>query len=721
MRTNLLINTFTAGQLCEWMEGRTDTAAYTKGARLLKNCMTRPFGGVFKRPGTLYINETKTTGTTRLLPFAFSVSDTYIIEVGVGYFRFYKDGAIIETAPDTPYEVVNTLTADDVTNLKFTQSNDVLFLAIGSDSPKTLSRISDTNWTYEDLDFQDGPFLLENTSTTTITPSATTGTITLTASDPIFESGHVGSFWSINVKKLVDDVLVQGVVQITGFTSTTVVDAVVTKELKDATATTIWAEGAWSDVQGYPKAVAFSNSRLWFANTENQPQTVWGSEVFVYNNFDKEESVEIELPSNKFNEIRSLVNGRDLAAFTAGGNFIVNSGSNREAITTENITSYQQSNIGSSGVQAVRIGDFIYYPQRAGEKLMEFKYSWEVEGYQTAEVSMLNEDVLVSGIKEMSIQETEDNVLYQVLENGDMATLTRVIAQDVSALSPHETDGDFISVASVPNDAQFWDDTYVIVQREIDGSTKQYIELFTKPRKTDLQTGIFCDSASVYNGNQTIQLDIVGTTATAGSAVFTSDMVGEFIEVNNLDLEITSFTSSTVVEVDYSGTDIDSTEWAISKTTIDDLDYLEGKTVQILRDGAVEEEQTVSGGEITLTKPGYDIIIGLGYTAEVETMPIAVQTQSFGTSQGQLKRPVKGVLKVIDTMWIEIEGGSFDEDVFERRWNLEMGKPNPLYTGDVTVNFTNDSNLNSTIKIKQELPLPMNLLSLAVKVEIEED
>lgn len=659
MKTNLLSNTFTAGQLCEWMAGRTDTESYSKGCKSLKNCLVRPFGGALKRPGLVYIGETKTTNTTRLIPFTFSITQTYIIEVGAGYFRFYKDGKLIETSPGVAYEVTNNYIESDIEQIRYAQSNDVLFMVVGALEPKKLSRMADDNWIWDDLGFENGPFLLENTTTTTISPSGTTGPITLTASDDIFLPDHVGSYWSINQKKSVDDVLIQGVVKITGYTSPTKVDAVVTKELFNANATTIWSEGAWSNVRGFPEAVTFYDSRLWLANTATETQKVWGSEVFVYNNFDKEESVEVEIPSNKLNSINSLTNGRDLVALTLGGTFIINSGNSGEAITGENIRAYQQGNIGSINIQAEKIGDYIYYPQRAGEKLMEFRYSWENEGYITNELSRVNEDVLESGVKDMALQETEDNVLFCVLNDGRIAALTRVAEQKVSAISPLETDGSFVSVASVYNSNQFWDDTFVIVQRNIDGVTKQYIEKFSKPRKTELESGIFCDSAVYY------------------------DEAGGITELTG-------------------------------------LDHIEGKTVQILRDGSVEPTQVVSGGKVTLEKTGYKVIVGLGYRAEIEPMPFDILSKEYGSSQGLLKRPIYANLKLVDTMGIKVEGVDYDEAVFVRDYTITMGSPNPLKTGDFRVSIPKGSEVESTIKIIQDNPLPMNVLSVSARVNIQE-
>lgn len=719
MKTNVLLNNFTAGQLCAWLDGRIDIDGYAKGAKSLLNCVVRPFGGALRRSGSLVVNTTKTTGTTRLIPFAFSVDETYIIEVGIGYFRFYQDGGIVVDEFDVIYELSNTLTEDDVNNFKYTQSNDVMFFAIGSMPVKKLSRVGAADWTWTDLEPEGGPFLLENTTSTTLTPSAITGAITLTASSSIFEEGHEDSYWSVGTSVEIDSVLTQGVVQITGYISPTTVSATVYSELSGTGATEIWSEGAWSDVRGYPKAITFFDKRLWLANTDTEKQKVWGSRPFIYNDFTILESVSTELPSERLNAITSLSSARQLVAFTSGGTFVVTSGSGTEAITSENIYSYQQGRNGASRVQAIKLGDYIYYAQRAGEELIEFKYSWEDDGYISEPVSRFNEDVVESGIKEMTVQENEDNVLWCVLENGKLAAMTRIPSQNVSALSPQETDGEYVSVASIPVDGQFWDDVYTIVRRTINGTVIQYIEIFTKPRKTELETGVFLDCASVYDGYKTTNLTIVSTTATSAGGEFLANDVGDYIKVGDLDIEITAYTSANEVTVEYTGDNIDTDDWAISITSVSGLDYLDEKSVGILRDGSVEPDNTISAGTLELDKFGYYVILGLKYRSEVEPMSMESITKDIGASTGSVKRPVFTTLGLIDTMGIEIEGMEYSEDVFVRKFEVKMGSPNPLYTGVVRVETPNDFDVKASFKIIQENPLPMNLLTITTRVQTQ--
>jgi len=94
----LSIPSFTAGELSSSMEGRTDFQKYFNGATTIENFVVMPHGPVMRRPGTYFVSEIKTSANkTRLIPFTFSTEQTYILEFGNQYIRFFKDdGQIVE-------------------------------------------------------------------------------------------------------------------------------------------------------------------------------------------------------------------------------------------------------------------------------------------------------------------------------------------------------------------------------------------------------------------------------------------------------------------------------------------------------------------------------------------------------------------------------------------------------------------------------------------------
>lgn len=202
---------FTAGEFSPKLYGRADIAKYSNGARIVENLITTVEGGVERRPGTYFINEVANSNfKTRLIPFEFSTEQAYILEFGNEYIRFYKNYERIEVS-GIPYELTNSpYQTADLFDIKYIQDSDVMYLTHPDYYPRKLSRTgtvsgSDYVWTLELVDFIDGPYLDENDTDTTITPSEKTGSITLAASADLFDPYHVGSFWRIKEDTLLQD------------------------------------------------------------------------------------------------------------------------------------------------------------------------------------------------------------------------------------------------------------------------------------------------------------------------------------------------------------------------------------------------------------------------------------------------------------------------------------------------------------------------------------
>jgi hypothetical protein len=91
---------FVGGEFAPALQGRTDIAQYGNACATIENIIIRPFGSAISCPGTEYISACKTGGTTstvKLMQFIFSRTDSYLIEVGVEYFRFYTNGGQVES------------------------------------------------------------------------------------------------------------------------------------------------------------------------------------------------------------------------------------------------------------------------------------------------------------------------------------------------------------------------------------------------------------------------------------------------------------------------------------------------------------------------------------------------------------------------------------------------------------------------------------------------
>lgn len=193
-KANVIQTNFTTGEVGPLLYGRPDLQKYYNGAAELFNFVVKPQGAIYRRPATKYINSTK-DGSKKavMIPFVFSTDQAYGLEVGENYIRFYKDGGIILSG-GVPVEVVTTYTEDELDNLYYGQSADVLYLTHQNHPPQTLSRFSDTSWTLADFSHEDGPYLDIDDSDTTLTLQNIVSRATLKSTASDFTPGDVGKF-----------------------------------------------------------------------------------------------------------------------------------------------------------------------------------------------------------------------------------------------------------------------------------------------------------------------------------------------------------------------------------------------------------------------------------------------------------------------------------------------------------------------------------------------
>jgi len=653
-RTTLALTSFVSGEFSAKLDGRTDFAKYQTAAKTLQNFIVHPQGAATRRVGTQFINEVKDSSKkTRLIPFEFSTTQTYILEFGNQYIRFYKDkGQILSGG--SAYEISSPYLEAELFDIKFAQSADVMYLVHPNHETSKLSRTGHTSWTLTEVDFVDGPYLALNTTSTTMTPSATTGTgITITASASAFVSTDVGRLINFS----------NGYAKITAYASATSVTADVKDDFDTTTATTDWSLGAFSDTTGHPSCVSFFEQRLVFAGTTAEPQTLYFSKSGDYENMtagvNADDAMIYTIASNQVNVIRFLKTQRTLIVGTVGGEFTVSADGTDAAVTPTNITIKRQSSYGSANVDAIPAGNAVLFLQRAKRKIRELSYNFDVDGYQAADLTILNDVVTKTGVNEMTYQQSPDSILWCVRDDGVLAGLTYLRGEEVIAWHRHILGGAFgsgsavvESVASISGSLNE-DELWVIVKRTINGATKRYIECFAdfdfdETTPTDFR---FLDSHLTYSGSAT--------------------------------------------------------------TSLSGLDHLEGQTVSILADGATHPTKVVSSGSITLDRATEKAVVGLSYDSVLQTMRIEGGAAE-GTSQGKTKRISKVVLRLFETVGVKVGPSLSNLEAIPFRTSSDpMDTPvSTFIAGDKEIEFNDDFNSDGFIFIKQDQALPCSVLAI---------
>ena len=272
-----------------------------------------------------------------------------------------------------------------------------------------------------------------------------------------------------------------GQARITGYQNPFVVDAVIIQPLTSTVKAikNSWAlkAPAWNIRDGYPGAATIYEQRLVAAGSHAYPNSVWFSKIGEYLNFDggvaDDDAISINVSSNEVVDIRHLSQTKALIALASGGEYTFFGGVEKP-ITPTNIQIKNQSVYGCSNVAPQRIGNELFFLQRARRKVRAMSYKFESDAFGAPDLSVLAEHMTEGGIVDMAYQPEPDSVLWLVRADGVLVSCTIDRDQDVIAWATHETDGAVESVACIPGASS--DVVWCVVRRTINGQTKRYIE-----------------------------------------------------------------------------------------------------------------------------------------------------------------------------------------------------------------------------------------------------
>lgn len=144
---SVAMRSFAGGEIAPALYARTDLVKYATGLRTCRNFLVQRQGGLANRPGTVYVASTKSNGVVRLVKFVFNDEQTYVLEFGNLYVRFFQDGAPVISG-STPYEIVSPYSTAHLSDLQVVQSADVMTIVHPSYAPRELRRLGHTNWAF---------------------------------------------------------------------------------------------------------------------------------------------------------------------------------------------------------------------------------------------------------------------------------------------------------------------------------------------------------------------------------------------------------------------------------------------------------------------------------------------------------------------------------------------------------------------------------------------
>lgn len=660
------------------------------------------------------------------------------------------------------YTIVTPWDSADLFELNYAAKNDVVTIVHPDYFPRDMTRTGNTAWTIADFDVQEGPFKDKNAGAITVTPSAVTGSgVTLTASAALFDASMVGELfyieqeptdttktWEAAKSISTNDIRRAGpnyyratntattgtyrpdhlegtatdgdngviweylhsgfgIVEITGFTSTTVVTVTVINRLPTnvlTTATTIWAKAAWSDAEGYPSAAAYHKQRFTLGGTLNAPNRQWFSGVGLRTYFGKsnpilaDESFKVDLDTIEVEAIRHFIPLKNLITLTGASEQLIN-GVNGVLDATNPPVADVQGYTGSSKVKPIIIGNTAIYVEDTGDVVRSLEYDFNSDGFTGIDLSARSPHLFEGkSIVDWAFQRRPLSCVWAIMDDGTLNGFTFQKEQKFFAWHRHDTDGSYKSVATIREGRE--NSVYQVVERTIGGVAKKYIERHASRRINrvagvlDARDQYFVDCGLSYDGRNTTATTITITggttwnapeelTLTASSGIFTAEDVGnqivfwttQTVDDEEIDialrLDISAFTSATEVTaipkrelpVAYQG--VARTDWEFAKTTFTNFSHLAGKDAQVLADGHWEKNLSFDAdGILTLPSPSAVVHAGLAFVSDLETLDMAAP-------QGQTKAKTLNVPRAFVTvqettdLWAAINAFGDDDIDFD--------------------------------------------------------
>ena len=737
------LTNFTGGELSPRLDGRNDLTKYTSGCKTLENFIVYPHGAAARRPGTTFVAEVANSANkTRLIPFEFSTTQTYMLEFSNLKMRVYKDsGSVLEG--DKTISAITKANPAVVTASShgYENGDEVVITAVGGMTEVNGKRFlvaGKTTNTFQ-LTNKDGANINSSSFTTYTSGGVSNKVFEITTPYTTAQLFDLKFAQSADVMYITHPSHEVEKLSRTGHTTWTLTDVDFTKgPMQDANTTDTTLNPGQSAVGTGIALVASAttgiNSGSGFLATDV------GRFVFLSDGYAKITGV-----TNTTNAVITIITALSGASATANwqlGAFsdttghpscvtffeqrLVFAGTTNQPQTVFFSKSGDYENMDANIGGTVADDDAIIYTI-ASNQVNAIRF---MTATRTLIIGTAGGEFTVSGGGTDSAV-TPTNILIKKQSNHGAANVDAIavgnatlflqrakrkirelaynfdvdgyIAPDMTILAEHISEGGLTQLAyqQEPNQIIY----AVRGDGELVALTYQREQQVTAWHR-HIFGGVFgsgnavCESVAVIPTDDTEYEVYVIVKRTING------VTRRFVEfINNFDFTETDNTTFNFLDsaLAYSGSAV---------TTISGLDHLEGQTVSILANGATHPDKTVSSGSITLDRSSTNVKVGLSYSSILQTMRLDAGSQN-GTSQGKTKRIYEITIRLFESVGVEV-GESLDnmERIPFRTSSDPMDQGIPPFTGDKAVEFRGNYDTDGFIFVRQTQPLPLTILSL---------
>ena len=649
-RSVTIQSNFTTGEIDPLLKSRIDINQYYNALEQARNVLIQPQGGATRRPGLQYLSEIPSAANPqngcRLVPFEFSTTQSYMFLFVHNRIYVFRDKTLVTNINGSGNDyLTTTISSTNIATMDFAQSADTLIIVQEDMAPKKITRGgSHSSWTVSDISFEFIPKYPFNLSTTN--PSAT---LTPSAVDGnITLTASASSFASGNVDDYVEAADGIGRARITRFVSNTSVEAIVEIPFFNTSAI---ASGSWFLETDYVD--------VW-SSTYGYPRTVTFHEGRLY-----------------FGGTKSRPN--TVFASRVARFFDFNPG---EALDDDAI----EVTLNTGQVNAIT-GMF------SGRDLQLFTKGGEFFLPQSDLDPITPSNIVIQGATKRGSKEgikpvgAESGTIFIQRSGKSLREFLfsdvelSYISNNISLLSSHllvdPTDLGLRKATST-------DDGDLLLIVNTDGSMATY---------------------SVLRGQNVIAPSLATTDG---------DFINVGVDVDTIYCVVKRTINSATKYYIEAFNDDNTTDCATllsggskpSTTSVTGLNYLEGKTVKVIVDDAMQTDKTVSSGGITLDAvPTTYVEIGLNYTPTIKTMPVELKLPS-GNILGQKKRIVDATALLYLSQNLTLDAKDFAFTAAQFFTGKKRRKPMLGYDREGQLTFS------------QSAPLFFTLLGIEYKVSV---
>ena len=473
-----------------------------------------------------------------------------------------------------------------------------------------------------------------------------------------------------------------GYAAITGFTDAQNVAADVVWRLPASAAagTQRWRLGAWSSARGYPAATSFHEGRWFLASSPEEPDRLWGSKSFEFEVFtpggDGNHAIVRSLNAAEVETIRWLLSREQLFIGTDAEEWRLRSTQLDEGLTPDNANARPATAYGSAPLPALKIGNAVLFVEEGGRRVRELVFNLtegETGGFTANDLLLRSYDLGNAGIVDWAFQRKPWSVVWMVLADGGLLSLTYERNQNVSAPARHLVGGSFTdpasgqvtahgiveSIAVIPGDPD--DEVWLTVKRTVNGASLRTVEKLAD---------FFADDAAL--------------------------------------------TAAFFVDCGLTGT------VAVATTRWEGFGHLIGETLKVLADGAVHPAVTVdAAGGFDLQQPANTVTAGLGFASIYRSLPLAFPVED-GPERMMLKTRIARLgWRLYRSLGLRFgrDVAHLDEKYYRPPGGGQMDAPPPLFTGSDEQAFAGVSSRDPDLTVYLDDPLPLTLTALGPLAE----